>query len=125
MNGITTIGPHRDDLKFMINNELDMKNFASQGQQRMAVIAFKLSELLIYKEILGSYPVLLLDDIFSEIDIKKRNNIIKFLKDDIQTIITTTDINDINEKLIEKAFVYNIDKNYVTKRRLKYERRSK
>ena len=78
---------------------------------------------MIYKEILGSYPVLLLDDIFSEIDIKKRNNIIKFLKDDIQTIITTTDINDINEKLIEKAFIYNIDKNCVTKRRLKNERR--
>ena len=68
------------------------------------------------KEVLNSYPVLLLDDIFSEIDTKKRNKIIKFLKNDIQTIITTTDINDINDELLIDASIYMINNNKVTKK---------
>ena len=115
MQGATTIGPHRDDLSFLLN-ELDMKGFASEGQQRMAVIALKIAEIYIFKEELKEYPVLLLDDIFSELDIKKRNKIIKFLDDNIQTIITTTDINDINEDIIEKAIIYNVKKGKVTKK---------
>ena len=82
----------------------------------MAIIAFKISELSYYKKIIGSYPVLLLDDIFSEIDIKKRNKIINFLKKDIQTIITTTDINDISKKLLDNAVIYNISNKKITKK---------
>lgn len=115
MQGMTLTGPHRDDFSFKLNG-IDMKNFSSQGQQRMAVISLKISEISLFKKILGYNPVLLLDDIFSEIDIKKRNKIIKFLNNDIQTIITTTDINEIDEKLIENAQIYNVKNNKVTKK---------
>ena len=122
MQGVTLIGPHRDDFSFDLNG-LDMKNFASQGQQRLAVIALKISETLLFKEETGEYPVLLLDDIFSEVDVKKRNKIIKFLLSDIQTIITTTDINDIDEKLLENGAVYKVNNNKVTERGNKNGRR--
>ena len=123
MQGISLIGPHRDDFTFYLDN-VDMKVYSSQGQQRMAIIAFKISELSYYKKIIGSYPVLLLDDIFSEIDIKKRNKIINFLKKDIQTIITTTDINDISKKLLDNAVIYNISNKKITKKgKVKDERR--
>ena len=123
MQGMTLIGPHRDDFSFVLNGK-DMKVFSSQGQQRIAVISLKIAEIYLFKEMLGEYPVLLLDDIFSEIDTKKRNKIVKFLKEDIQTIITTTDINDINEKLINSSVVYEVKNNKVTKKgRIKNGRR--
>lgn len=107
MLGNTITGPHRDDFLFSLNGE-DMKLFSSQGQQRMAIISFKLCELFLYQKVKKSYPVLLLDDVFSEIDIKKRNKIIRFLKKDIQVIITTTDVEDIDKKLLEKAKIFTI-----------------
>ena len=115
MQGMTLYGPHRDDFSFDLNG-IDMKNFSSQGQQRMAIIALKIAEIYLFKEKKGEYPVLLLDDIFSEIDTKKRNKIIKYLLSDIQSIITTTDINDIDEKIIKEAVVYKVSNNKVTKR---------
>ena len=122
MQGVTLIGPHRDDFSFDLNG-IDMKNFASQGQQRLAVIALKIAEIYLYKEETGEYPVLLLDDIFSEIDTKKRNKIINFLLKDIQTIITTTDINDIEEDLVKNATVFKVNNNKVTGRGKKNGRR--
>ncbi|MBQ8472850.1 MAG: DNA replication/repair protein RecF [Bacilli bacterium] len=107
LQGMTLTGLHRDDLIFSINNQ-DARIYASQGQQRLIVIAYKIAELMIFKKIKGEYPVLLLDDVFSEIDIKKRNNIIKFLKSDIQVIITTTDIEDISKDLVDCARVFKI-----------------
>ena len=115
MQGVTLVGPHRDDFSFDLSG-MDMKNFASQGQQRIAIIAFKIAEVYLFKEELGEYPVLLLDDIFSEIDSKKRNKIIKYLLKDIQSIITTTDINDINEDLIKDAKIFKVNNNKVTER---------
>jgi len=115
MLGNTLNGPHRDDFKFILN-DMDMKLYASQGQQRLAIIAFKIAELFIFKRIKKSYPVLLLDDIFSEIDIKKRNKIIKYLNNDIQTIITTTDLVDISEDLLKKARIFKIRNGKITKR---------
>ena len=105
MQGMTLTGVHRDDLVFKIDG-VDARIYASEGQQRLIVIAYKISELLLFKKIKKEYPVLLLDDVFSEIDLKKRNNIIKYFKDDIQVIITTNDINDIDQKLVEKAKIY-------------------
>lgn len=107
MQGMTLTGLHRDDFTFTISGH-DAKVFASQGQQRLIVIAYKICELLVFKKIKGEYPVLLLDDVFSEIDIKKRNNIIKFLKSDMQVVITTTDINDISCELVDLARVFKI-----------------
>lgn len=122
MQGVTLIGPHRDDFSFDLDG-MDMKNFASQGQQRLAVIALKIAEIYLYKEETGEYPVLLLDDIFSEIDTKKRNKIISFLLKDIQSIITTTDINDIEKDLVENATIFKVSNNKVTGRGKKNGRR--
>lgn len=96
----TTIGPHRDDLKFSING-FDVKNFASQGQQRTVALSLKLAELEIFKEVLGEYPILLLDDVFSELDDNRQNKLINRVKS-IQTIITTTNFNyNISANIIE------------------------
>ena len=105
--GMTLIGLHRDDLMFLIKNN-DAKIFASQGQQRLIVIAYKIAELLVFKKIKKEYPVLLLDDVFSEIDIKRRNSIVKYLKSDIQVIITTTDLENIEEDLVNNAKIFKI-----------------
>lgn len=107
MQGMTITGLHRDDLVFEING-IDAKVYSSEGQQRMIVIAYKIAELLIFKKIKKEYPVLLLDDVFSEIDLRKRNNIIKYFKDNIQVIITTNDILNIDENLVKKAKIYKV-----------------
>ena len=107
MQGITLVGLHRDDLVFKINS-LESKVYASEGQQRLIVIAYKIAELLVYKKIKKEYPVLLLDDVFSEIDIKRRNNIVKFLRKDIQVIITTTDLEEIQLDLVREAKIFKI-----------------
>ena len=107
MQGMTLIGIHRDDLQFLIN-QTDSKIYASEGQQRLIVIAYKIAELMVYKKIKKEYPVLLLDDVFSEIDIKRRNNIVKYLKGDIQVIITTTDLEDIETNLVNNAKIFKI-----------------
>jgi DNA replication and repair protein RecF len=111
--GNTLIGPHKDDFIFFIGEE-ELKKYGSQGQQRAAVLSLKLSEIEIFKEMKSNYPILLLDDIFSELDEIKKNNLIKYINSDFQTIITTTDINDIDDKLIEQAKLYLVDNGKVT-----------
>lgn len=106
-NGMTLYGIHRDDFKFILD-DIDLSIFGSQGQQRLAILALKLSEVEIYKNNKNEYPILLLDDLFSELDNSKKNNIIKNLDNNIQTIITTTDINKINKKLINLSKVFRI-----------------
>jgi len=106
-NKITTIGPHRDELEFLINED-NIKNIGSQGQQRMAVLAIKLAEINIIKEYKKTYPILLLDDVFSELDKKKKNNLLNYLLDDIQTIITTTDLNNVSKKIRDRAKLFEI-----------------
>ena len=89
-NGFTTIGPHRDDICFMVDN-IDLRKYGSQGQKKTAAISLKLSELLIMKEKKEDTPVLLLDDVFSELDETRQIRLIENLKG-IQTIITCTGI---------------------------------
>ena len=114
--GMTLYGPHRDDFYFDYQGN-DLKYFGSQGQQKLAVLSFKLSEIPIFNDISNSLPVLLLDDIFSELDIKKRNKILKIVSDyDIQSIITTTDLKNINKKYIENAYVFNVKAGNVERR---------
>ncbi len=104
--GMTVYGPHRDDFYFEFNH-YDLKFYGSQGQQKIAVLAFKLSEIPIFNDFCGTEPVLLLDDIFSDLDIKKRNKLLKIINsNDIQSIITTTDLKNINKKYVENAFVF-------------------
>ena len=114
--GMTIYGPHRDDFVFEYNNN-DLKYYGSQGQQKVAILSFKLSEISIFNDICNSKPVLLLDDIFSELDIKKRNRLLKIINmNDIQSIITTTDLRNINKKYVENAFVFSV-KNGIIERK--------
>lgn len=94
--GTTLYGPHRDDLEFYLLNQ-NLKSFGSQGQKRLAVLALKLSEIDIYKQFKNTNPILLLDDVFSELDDSKKNSLIKFISNDIQVIITTTEIKNVNK----------------------------
>ena len=88
IRGTTTVGPHLDDLKFLINGR-ELRAFGSQGQQRTAVLSLKLSELEFLNGETGTYPVLLLDDVMSELDSARRIALIDFLKRNrIQTFIT-------------------------------------
>ena len=104
----TLVGPHRDDLEFYLD-DLNLKNYGSQGQQRIAIIALKLGEIDIFKQYKENTPILLLDDVFSELDEKKKNNLLKYINDDIQVIITTTDINNINKKVIKNSKIIEIE----------------
>lgn len=90
MQGSTGIGVHRDDFKTYIN-DADSKSFASQGQQRCCALALKLSQIEYVKEVSGEYPVLLLDDVMSELDSYRRSQLITFINDKVQTIITVND----------------------------------
>ena len=90
-NGLTGRGAHRDDLKFFINGR-ELKLYGSQGQLRTATLALKLSELQFLKSETGEYPLLLLDDVMSELDAERRDLLLKFLRGEkIQTLITATD----------------------------------
>lgn len=98
---ISLIGPHRDDFIFVLNDK-NVSLHCSQGQLRSIVLSLKLAEVQLFSNKTGESPILLLDDIFSELDSEKKNNLIRYIKDNVQTIITTTDINMIDEKLVKK-----------------------
>ena len=105
--GMTLYGPHRDDLEFYIGED-DIKTFGSQGQQKVAIIAIKLCEIEIFKKMTNSYPILLLDDIFSELDIKNRNKLINYINDEVQVIITSNDTKGISKKFLENAKIFKV-----------------
>jgi len=89
IRGFTTIGPHRDEIHILFNNR-DSKIYASQGQQRLIAFSLKMAEIKVIENITNEKPILLLDDIFSELDEKKINNILSLLQEEErQTFITT------------------------------------
>lgn len=114
--GSTLIGPQRDDFCILLNGN-DISSYGSQGQMRIAILSVKLSEIDIIFNKFGEYPVILLDDIFSELDVDKRNKLIKYLNCDRQVIITTTDIENINEELVNNAKLFKIDNGKVIETR--------
>ncbi|MEG0774860.1 DNA replication/repair protein RecF [Clostridium sp.] len=99
---VTSVGPHRDDFSIFINN-MDVKIFGSQGQQRTSVLSIKFASMYIIKELTGEYPLLLLDDVLSELDTKRQEYILNSIKD-VQTLITCTGINDIKNNLTSTVF---------------------
>ena len=108
MRGSTKIGPHQDDLEFYIN-DLDAKMYASQGQQRSIVLSLKLAEINYLKTKTGTYPVLLLDDVLSELDKNRQLKLLDAINENVQTFITTPSISDIKEDLLKKAKVFKIE----------------
>jgi DNA replication and repair protein RecF len=90
INGSTGIGPHRDDLILLVNGK-NLRNFGSQGQQRTGVLALKLAELEFIKSETSEYPILLLDDVMSELDAARRSELLLFIRERVQTFITAAD----------------------------------
>ncbi len=103
--GKTLFGPHHDDFEFIIDSEI-VKEFSSVGEQKNSVIAFKLAEIKYIETKLHKKPILILDDLFSELDNEKINNIIAIIDDELQTFITTTEIDKVDEKLLSKAKIF-------------------
>lgn len=110
-NKTTSIGPHRDDLIIYINGK-NVKKFGSQGQQRTTILSLKLAELELFMSHKGNYPVLLLDDVLSELDEKRRKYLINNIKGKVQTFITTTDYDEI---IWKEANIYKVKNGEVTK----------
>ena len=97
---VTGKGPHKDDLIFLINDN-DVRKYGSQGQQRTVALSMKLAELEIIKNRVGEYPILLLDDVFSELDKDRRKKLLNFTSKS-QTIITCTEFDEnIKANIIE------------------------
>ncbi len=101
-NGSTLVGPHRDDLVFNLDGR-DLTTFASRGQQRTAILAFKLAELDLLTDLDGRPPLLLLDDVFSELDPERRGHLVRRIAELPQALITTTHPDDIDEDLRRRA----------------------
>lgn len=100
----TLVGPHRDDVSFVIN-QIDIRRFGSQGQQRTAALSLKLAEIELVKQLVHDYPILLLDDVLSELDSSRQNHLLSGINH-IQTVITCTGLDDlVNHRFkIDKIF---------------------
>lgn len=102
--GTTTTGPHRDDILFILNNQ-SARMYASQGQQRSLVLAWKLALVRYTEDFLGKRPLLLLDDVMSELDAARRETITRFLQQETQTVITTTHVGYFDKTTLNNARV--------------------
>ena len=106
-NGSTLVGPHRDDLVFELNGR-DLSGFASRGQQRTAILAFKLAELDLLTEQDGRPPLLLLDDVFSELDPDRRAHLVRRIAELPQAFVTTTTLADLDPALVAAATTWDV-----------------
>ncbi len=100
----TTVGPHRDDIVFTLDGR-DARGFGSQGQQRSIVLAWKMAEVALAEEILGERPLLLLDDVMSELDAQRRDAVTRFVQSGIQTVVTTTNLSYFPDELLQRSEV--------------------
>ena len=105
--GMTKSGVHRDDFIFMHNGE-NAKEFSSQGIQKLILLCLKLAELNVLINDYYEEPILLLDDLFSELDVVNQNLVLNNLNKNIQIFITTTDINNVNPKIVKKAKIIDL-----------------
>lgn len=110
----TLIGPHRDDLIFYLN-EVPVQTYGSQGQQRSTVLSLKLAEIELMKLSTGEYPLLLLDDVLSELDDDRQTHLIKAIGNKVQTFITTTSLDGIKQQFINEPVVIPIEKGTILK----------
>ncbi|GHH97923.1 DNA replication/repair protein RecF [Neobacillus kokaensis] len=105
--GTTLFGPHRDDLLFFVNDR-DVQTFGSQGQQRTTALSVKLAEIeLIHAEI-GEYPILLLDDVLSELDDYRQSHLLNTIQGKVQTFVTTTSVDGIDHQTLKGASTFEV-----------------
>ena len=112
-NGSAGLGPHRDDLEFYINGK-DAKKYGSQGQQRTIALSLKLAEIRIARQLLDESPVLLLDDVLSELDLDRQRFLISEI-DDVQLFITSAELNDEVIKDLRGGTLFRIEEGTVTR----------
>ena len=105
--GKSLYGIHHDDLIFYLDNK-NIAEWGSNGQQKNAIFSFKLAEIEVIKKEKNTSPILILDDLFSAIDNEKIKNIVNILDNNIQTFITSTDLNKISKKIVNNARIFNI-----------------
>lgn len=105
--GTTLYGPQRDDIRFLIN-EQDVHRFGSQGQQRTTALAVKLAEIDLMNEQTGEYPLLLLDDVLSELDDDRQTHLLTAIQDKVQTFLTTTSLSGVARQLINRPTIFQI-----------------
>ena len=116
----TFYGIHKDDFEFYLGDS-NLKIYGSQGQMRISVLTLKLSEIEIFKKWKDSTPILLLDDVFSEIDEIKNNNLLYYLSRDLQVIITSVSLSSFNKEILSKAKVFRIESGKIKLDRLNRE----
>ncbi|MCA0988761.1 DNA replication/repair protein RecF [Guptibacillus algicola] len=112
--GVTLVGPHRDDLSFFVNGK-DVQTYGSQGQQRTTALSLKLAEIeLIHSEV-GEYPLLLLDDVLSELDDFRQSHLLNTIQGKVQTFVTTTSVEGINHETLKKATTFEVHEGLIDK----------
>lgn len=112
-NGYATLGPHRDDIEFYINGT-DAKKFGSQGQQRTIALSLKLAEIRIARQILDEAPVLLLDDVLSELDLDRQKFLVSEI-DDVQLFITSAELNEDVIKDLRGGTLFRVENGTITR----------
>ncbi|KRW91165.1 DNA replication protein RecF [Alicyclobacillus tengchongensis] len=105
--GYTSVGPHRDDLRLYLNGQ-DVQSFASQGQQRTIALALRLAEIDFMYQELGEYPVLLLDDVLSELDDRRQRNLVLSMSRKVQTMIKTPSLYHLERELADGARLFRV-----------------
>ncbi len=105
--GVCSLGPHRDDLEFLVNG-INMLSYGSRGQQRTVALAAKLAELSYMRAVTGEEPILLLDDVFSELDLQRRAYLLRQILHHQQVLMTTTDFSGFPAEILEKAHRYRV-----------------
>ena len=110
---VTSVGPHRDDFCVQTNG-IDIRKYGSQGQQRTAALSLKLAEIELVKKIVKDYPVLLLDDVLSELDSKRQEHLLSEITH-IQTLITCTGVEDFVNHRFSINKVFHVQNGQVTK----------
>ena len=113
--GVTTIGPHRDDLRFIIN-KADVSDYGSRGQIRTTLLALKLAEVEWMKERTNEYPVILLDEVMAELDVNRRADLLKYVDKAEQVLFTTTDTKLFSPEFVERSEIWDVHGGMVTPR---------
>ena len=113
MQGSTLVGPHRDDLQFIVNDN-DVAIFGSQGQQRTTALAVKLAEIDLMQQETGEYPILLLDDVLSELDANRQTHLLLAIQDKVQTFITSPTLSDVARQLIHTPKIFHVQQGNIT-----------
>lgn len=113
---VTLIGPHRDDIRLKLG-KLDINTFGSQGQQRTVALSLKLAEIELISYTMGVYPIMLLDDVLSELDDLRKTQLFEAIQGRVQTFVTTTNLEGIRTQILKDAMIYQVHNGTILEQR--------